>query len=75
MTAKKIPEQNLKNQLTADHARTVNEFMTIHEDRLTKTAATGKLWPAPQTPVKPARMTGEQHRQPFGEGQADCVRT
>ena len=37
-------------------------------------SATGRLWPTPQAPVKPARMTGEQQRRLFEDSNADCVR-
>ena len=43
MTAKEIPDQNLIDQLTADHARIVKEFMTTHEERLTATARLSQL--------------------------------
>ena len=33
----------------------------------------GRLWPVVHPPVKPARVTGEQQRQSFCSGNADCV--
>ena len=36
-------------------------------------SVTGRLWPSHEGLVKLARMIGEQHRQPPGVGNADCV--